>query len=74
MIRIVRANDKRLSEFNSRPAFPEEAEKAASEVLSAIRKEGDSAVKRYVRKFEGYKGAQYKIDADLKSLEKSIDS
>lgn len=73
MIRIVRANDKRLSVFNSRPAFPEEAEKAAVEVLAAIKKDGDAAVKRYVRKFEGYKGSDFRVDADLKTLEKSID-
>ena len=30
MIRIVTAADRRLAAFNARPAFPEEAEKAAA--------------------------------------------
>ena len=55
MIRIVSVGDRRLEAFNARPAFPEAAEAAAAEVLSAIRKSGDSAVARYVAKFEGAK-------------------
>ena len=31
MIRIVKADDPRVAKFNARPAFPEEAEKAAFE-------------------------------------------
>ena len=53
MIRIVKAGDRHIELFNARPAFPEEAEKAAAEVLAAIRAEGDAAVARYVAKFEG---------------------
>ena len=42
-----------VTKFLERSAFPEEAEKAASVVLAAIRKDGDAAVARYVAKFEG---------------------
>ena len=44
MIRIVKVGDRRIETFNARPAFPEEAEKAASAVLADIRKNGDAAV------------------------------
>jgi histidinol dehydrogenase len=64
MIRIVSAGDRRIESFNARPAFPEEAERAAAEVLSAIRKEGDRAVRRYVARFEGYKGRDLRVDLD----------
>ena len=58
MIRIVewateRPQGKIVTKFLARSAFPEEAEKAAAEVLAAIRAEGDAAVARYVEKFEG---------------------
>lgn len=74
MINIVQTGDPKIAAFNARPAFPEEAEKAASEVLSAIRKEGDVAVCRFVTKFEGFDCAKasLKIDVDLKKLERSI--
>ena len=64
MIRIVETGDKRIEKFNARPAFPEEAEKAAAEVLSAIRREGDRAVRRYVAKFEGFKGRDLRVDLE----------
>ena len=58
MVRIVkwaaqRPQSKVVTRFLARSAFPEEAEKAAAEVLSAIRTEGDAAVARHVAKFEG---------------------
>ena len=53
MIRIVSAGDRRIDAFNARPAFPEEAERAAAEVLADIRRYGDAAVRRAVAKFEG---------------------
>ncbi len=58
MLRIVewaaeKPQSKVVTKFLARSAFPEEAEKAASEVLGAIRAEGDAAVARYVEKFEG---------------------
>src|SRR5574344_405885 len=73
MIRIVKAGDRRIGKFNARPAFPDEAEKAASEVLAAIRRDGDKAVRAYVAKFEGFAGAKLRVDVDLDKLEKSID-
>ena len=72
MIRIVESGDARIARFNARPAFPEEAENAAREVLAAIKSGGDAAVRRYVAKFEGFKGKNLRIDADLESLEKAI--
>ena len=62
MIEIVRTGDRRIARFNARPAFPEEAEKAAAEVLAAVRSEGDAAVRRYVAKFEGYRGRDLRVD------------
>ena len=64
MIRIVAADDRRVEKFNARPAFPAEAEKAAVEVLAAIRLKGDSAVRKYVAKFEGYRGRDLGINLD----------
>ena len=55
MIHIVGAGDKKLKEFIRRPAFPEEAEKVAAQVLKDIRTNGDAAVAKYVAKFEGAK-------------------
>ena len=63
MIRIVKVGDRRIEAFNARPAFPEEAEKAAAAVLADIRKNGDAAVLKAVAKFEGFKAAKA---ADLK--------
>ena len=58
MVRIVewsafRPQSRHVTKFLARSAFPEEAEKAAAEVLAAIRAEGDVAVARAVEKFEG---------------------
>ncbi len=60
MVRIVewsaaKPQSKYVTKFLERSAFPEEAEKAASEVLAAVRKEGDAAVAHYIEKFEGAK-------------------
>ena len=63
MIRIVSEGDARIDAFNARPAFPDEAEKAAASVLAEIRRGGDAAVRRYVAKFEGFRA---KSSADLK--------
>jgi len=55
MIRIVKAGSRFVERFSERPAFPEEAERAAAEVLAGIRKDGDAAVAKYVERFEGAK-------------------
>jgi len=60
MIRIVDWSERKptgrtVAAFLQRSAFPEEAEKAAAEVLGEIRKGGDAAVAKYVAKFEGAK-------------------
>ena len=73
MLKIVDTDSPLVERFNARPAFPEEAETAAREVLAAVRREGDAAVRRYVAKFEGFKGRELKVDFDLKALEASID-
>ena len=62
MIRIVKTGDGRIEEFNARPAFPQVAEEAAFKVLAEIRKNGDKAVRKYVAKFEGYRGSDLKVD------------
>ena len=58
MLRIVewsagKPQSRAVTNFLSLSASPVEAETAASEVLAAIRAEGDAAVARYVEKFEG---------------------
>ena len=62
MIRIVKTGDRRIEAFNARPAFPEAAEKAAAEVLADIRAHGDAAVRKYVAKFDGWRGRDLKCD------------
>ena len=64
MIRIVKTGDASIDSFNARPAFPEEAEKAAAEVLADIRRHGDEAVRKYVAKFEGFRGKQLRVGDD----------
>ena len=75
MIRIVSSGDRRVGLFNARPAFPDEAEKAASEVLADIRAKGDSAVAGYVAKFEGAKlsPTRFRVsDAELQEAEGKV--
>ena len=65
MIRIVKSGDHRVERFNARPAFPEEAEKAAASALSEIKSRGDTAVLELVAKFEGFRprsAAVLKVD------------
>ena len=75
MIRIVKVGDRRIEAFNARPAFPEEAEKAAAAALADIRARGDAAVLELVAKFEGYKAKSAKaLRLDLSKVsEKGID-
>ncbi len=75
MIRVVGAADRRLAAFNARPAFPEEAEKAAASALADVRKRGDRAVLDLVAKFEGFKAKGAKdLRVDLAAVsEKGID-
>ena len=73
MLKIVDTDSPLVERFSARPAFPEEAEAAAREVLAAVRREGDAAVRRYVAKFEGFKGRNLRVAFDLKALEASID-
>ena len=75
MIRIVKVGDRRIEAFNARPAFPEEAEKAAAATLAAIRAGGDRAVVEAVAKFEGFraKGASA-LAVDLEKVsERGLD-
>ena len=73
MIRIVKTGNRQIAKFNQRPAFPEEAEKAASEVLADIRRRGEAAVLDAVARFEGFKGRKLKLEVDAKTLEREID-
>ena len=76
MIRIVKTGDRRIEKFNARPAFPEEAEKAAASALAEIKARGDAAVLELVAKFEGFKAKNAKaLKVDLSKVsEKGIDS
>ena len=82
MIKIVewsaaKPQSKTVTRFLQRSAFPEEAEKAAAEVLAAIRAEGDVAVARYVAKFEGAKLSPKRFrvtDAELSAAEAQVPS
>ena len=76
MIRIVKVRDRRIEKFNARPAFPEEAEKAAAAVLADIRANGDKAVLAAVAKFEGFRAksaGRLRLEVEVEKLEKSID-
>ena len=69
MIKIVTSKSPIITAFNARPAFPEEAEKAAAAVLADIRKNGDAAVLKAVAKFEGFKPARAsQLKVDLKKV------
>ena len=80
MLRIVnwsvsKRQNRAVTEFLERSAFPEEAEKAAFEVLAAIRARGDEAVAEYVAKFEGAKlqPKQFRVSADeLKKVDAAV--
>ena len=72
---VAKPQSKTVTRFLQRSAFPEEAEKAAAEVLSAIRAEGDVAVARYVAKFEGAKLSPKRFrvtDAELSAAEAQV--
>ena len=74
---VAKPQSKTVTRFLQRSAFPEEAEKAAAEVLSAIRAEGDVAVARYVAKFEGAKLSPKRFrvtDAELSAAEAQVPS
>lgn len=73
MLRIIdwsaaKPQNRFVTRFLARSAFPEEAEKAAAEVLAAIRAEGDKAVAHYVAKFEGAKLTPKKFRVTEKEL------
>ena len=75
MVRIVDSGDRRIEAFNARPAFPEEAERAAAAAIAEIRARGDAAVVELVAKFEGFKAPRASaLRVDLaKVSEKRID-
>ncbi|MBO7166270.1 MAG: histidinol dehydrogenase [Kiritimatiellae bacterium] len=79
MIRITEWSTKKrnayVTRFLERSAFPEEAEKAASNVLADIRARGDIAVAEAVEKFEGAKLAprNFRVtDKELALAEESV--
>ena len=75
MVRIVDSGDRRIEAFNARPAFPEEAERAAASALAEIRARGDAAVVELVAKFEGFRApraAALSVDV-AKVSEKGLD-
>ena len=76
MVRIVDPGDRRIEAFNARPAFPEEAERAAAAALAEIRARGDAAVVELVAKFEGFRAPRASaLRVDLaKVSEKGLDA
>lgn len=75
MIKIVKSDAAELLAFYERPAFPEEAEKAAFKVLGDIRKNGDLAVAKYIKKFEGasIEPSSFKVeDRDFSSIDRDV--
>lgn len=80
MVRIVewaadRPQNKAVTAFLQRSAFPEEAEAAAAKVLAAIRREGDRAVARYAAQFDGARltPARFRVtDAELAAAEAQV--
>ena len=76
MVRIVDSGDRRIEAFNARPAFPEEAERAAAAAIAEIRARGDAAVVELVAKFEGFKAPRASaLRVDLaKVSEKGLDA
>ncbi len=72
---ISKRQNRIVTEFLERSAFPEEAEKAAFEVLSDIRSRGDEAVADYVAKFEGAKlqPKQFRVSAtEMKNVDAAV--
>lgn len=74
MLRIVDWSEKGrqskvVTEFLERSAFPEEAERAASEVLADIRARGDAAVAECVARFEGAKLTPARFRISQKELD-----
>ncbi len=74
MLRIVDWSEKGrqskvVTEFLERSAFPEEAERAASEVLADIRARGDAAVAECVARFEGAKLSPARFRISQKELD-----
>ena len=80
MLRIVewsaaKRQSRAVTEFLERSAFPDEAEKAAFEVLSDIRARGDEAVAEYVAKFEGAKLSpkQFRVSpSEMKKVDAAV--
>ena len=80
MLKIVEWSEKKrqgrtITAFLERSAFPAEAEKAAAEVLAAIRVRGDAAIAEYVAKFEGAKLAPgaFRVSAvELKKVDAAV--
>lgn len=76
MIKIVQWSQKKrrnaqVEKFLERPAFPEEAEQAARDVLASIRQRGDEAVLEAVAKFEGFKASAGDLRVSAASLQKA---
>jgi len=72
---VSKPQNKAVTHFLQRSAFPDEAEKAAAEVLATVRKEGDTAVARFAKKFDGAKLApgHFRVtDAELSAAEAQV--
>jgi len=65
-----------VQDFLNRPSVFEHAEEAAHSVLKDIRKNGDEAVAKYAKKFDGFKGSakDFRVsDAEIAAATKQVD-
>lgn len=80
-VRIVRwsavSKPKAVTDFLDRPAFDEGAEKVARDVLADIRKNGNRAIVKYVKRFDGValKSSELLVDrATLTAARQEVDA
>ncbi len=65
----------KLASLYTRPAFPADIEKAAAEIMDDVMANGDSAISRYILKFDGVKidPADFRVtEAELAEAEKAV--
>lgn len=75
-IRDVRDLDSLRRRLQSRTAFRPAEERLVAQVLEAVRRDGDAAVLRYARRFDGFRGSVRRLkvsSAELKAAYKAVD-
>ncbi len=66
-----------VAEFLRRPAFPENAESAARDIIGAVRERGDEAVMEFAKRFDGstLSPAEWRVEkSELNAARESVDS